>query len=71
VLKLLNMLEFCLITVIYKRKSKFWYLTHSELNSCKDIFIKNLQGVPLHLHTYSCKYEKFTYLVSFLGADIT
>jgi hypothetical protein len=44
VLKLLNMLEFFLITVMYKRKSKFWYLTHSELNSCKDIFIKNLQG---------------------------
>jgi hypothetical protein len=30
----------------------------------EDIFIKNLQ--PLHLHTYSCKYETATYLKMFL-----
>ena len=35
VLKLLIMLEISLITVIYKRIGKFWYITQSELNSCK------------------------------------
>jgi hypothetical protein len=29
------MLEISLITVIYKRIGKFWYITQSELNSCK------------------------------------
>ena len=39
------MLEISLITVIYKRIGKFWYITQSELNSCKwRCFIKNLQG---------------------------
>ena len=28
-------LEINLITVIYKRICKFWYITQSELNSCK------------------------------------
>jgi hypothetical protein len=31
----LIMLEISLITVIYKRMGKFWYITQSELNSCK------------------------------------
>jgi hypothetical protein len=35
VLKLLIMLEISLITVIYKRIGKFWYITQSELISCK------------------------------------
>jgi hypothetical protein len=35
VLKLLIMLEISLITVIYKRIDKFWYITQSELDSCK------------------------------------
>ncbi len=35
VLRLLIMLETSLITVIYKRIGKFWYITQSELNSCK------------------------------------
>ena len=51
------MLEISLITVIYKRIGKFGIL-HS-LNSTAvngDVFIKNLQGVPLHLNTYTCKY---------------
>ena len=34
----------------------------------EDIFIKNLQ--PLHLHTYSCKYETATYLKRFFVVDI-
>jgi hypothetical protein len=29
------MLEISLITVLYKRIGKFWYITQSELNSCK------------------------------------
>ena len=29
------MLEISLITVIYKRIGKFWYIAQSELNSCK------------------------------------
>jgi hypothetical protein len=29
-----------------------------------------LQGVPLHLHTYSCKYETATYLKRFFVVDI-
>jgi hypothetical protein len=33
VLKLLIMLEISLITVIYKRIGKFWYITQSELNN--------------------------------------
>ena len=40
------MLEISLITVIYKRIGKFWYIIHS-LNSTAvngDVFIKNLQG---------------------------
>jgi hypothetical protein len=28
-------LEISLITVKYKRIGKFWYITQSELNSCK------------------------------------
>jgi hypothetical protein len=33
-----------------------------------DIFIKNLQGVPLHLNTYIWKYKTATYLMRvFLG----
>ena len=44
-LRLLIMLETSLITVIYKRIGKFWYITQSELNTCKwRFFIKNLQG---------------------------
>jgi hypothetical protein len=35
------MLDICLITVIYKRISKFWYITQA-VN--EDIFVKNLQG---------------------------
>ena len=35
VLKWLIILEVTLITVIYKRIGKFWYITQSELNSCK------------------------------------
>jgi hypothetical protein len=35
VLKLLIMLEISLIVVIYKKIGKFWYITQSELNSCK------------------------------------
>jgi hypothetical protein len=35
VLKLLIMLEINLITIIYKRISKLWYITQAELNSCK------------------------------------
>ena len=27
--------EISLITVIYKRIGKFWYITQSDLNSCK------------------------------------
>ena len=39
------MLEINLITVIYKRIGKFWYITQSELIAVNgDIFIKNLQG---------------------------
>ena len=34
-LRLLIMLETSLITVIYKRIGKFWYITQSELNSGK------------------------------------
>ena len=33
--KIAIMLETSLITVIYKRIGKFWYITQSELNSCK------------------------------------
>jgi len=29
------MLEISLITIIYKRISKLWYITQTELNSCK------------------------------------
>jgi len=29
------MSEISLITVIYKRIGKLWYITQSELNSCK------------------------------------
>jgi hypothetical protein len=40
VLKLFIMLEISWITVIYKRIGKFWYITQSELNSCKmEIFL--------------------------------
>jgi hypothetical protein len=35
VLKLLIMLEISLINVIYNRIGKIWYITQSELNSCK------------------------------------
>ena len=35
VIALLIMLEISLITVIYKRIGKIWYIAHSELNSCK------------------------------------
>ena len=35
VLKLLIMLEISLITVIYQRIGKFWYMTQTELNSSK------------------------------------
>ena len=35
VLQLFIMLEIFLITVTYKRISKFWYITHAELNGCK------------------------------------
>ena len=35
VLTLLIMLEISLITVMNKRIGKFWYITQSELNSCK------------------------------------
>ena len=67
------MLQISLITVIYKRIGKFWYITQSELNSSAavngDIFIKNLQGVPLHLNTYTCKYQTATYLMRFFGVD--
>ena len=35
VLELLIMLEISLITVIYMRIGMFWYITQSELNSCK------------------------------------
>jgi hypothetical protein len=35
VLRLLIMLETSLITVIYKRIGKFWYITQFEPNSCK------------------------------------
>jgi hypothetical protein len=39
------MLEISLITVIYKRIGKFWYITQSELTAVNgDIFIKYLQG---------------------------
>jgi hypothetical protein len=39
------MLQISLITVIYKRIGKFWYITQSELNAVnRDVFIKNLQG---------------------------
>ena len=34
-LKLLIMLEINLITAIYKKIGKFWYITQSELNSYK------------------------------------
>ena len=34
-LKLFIMLEISLISVIYKRIGKFWYIAQSELNSCK------------------------------------
>jgi hypothetical protein len=34
VLRLLIMLDNSLITVIYKRIGKSWYITQSELNSC-------------------------------------
>jgi hypothetical protein len=46
VLTLLIKLEISLITAIYKRIGKFWYILHN-LNSTAvngDIFIKNLQG---------------------------
>ena len=29
--------------------------------------LKIFEGVPLHLHTYSCKYQTATYLMSFFG----
>jgi hypothetical protein len=35
-----------------------------------DIFIKNLQGVSLHLNTYTCKYQTATYLIRFSWIDI-
>jgi hypothetical protein len=64
VLKLLIMLEISLITVIYKRIGKVWYIAQSELDSCK---WRYFQGVPLHLNTYTCKYQTATYLMSFFG----
>ena len=38
------MLEISLITIIYKRISKLWYITQTELAVNEGIFIKNLQG---------------------------
>jgi hypothetical protein len=39
------MLEISLITVKYKRIGKFWYITRSELNSCKwRYFHQKIQG---------------------------
>jgi hypothetical protein len=35
-----------------------------------DIFIKNLQGVPLHFHTYSCKHQTATYIMRLFWVDI-
>ena len=35
VFTLLIMLEISLITITYKRISKLWYITQTELNSCK------------------------------------
>ena len=44
-LTLFIVLEISLITVIYKRIGKFWYVTQSELTAVNGvIFIKNLQG---------------------------
>ena len=45
------MLEINLITVIYKRIGKFWYIT-TAVNG--DVFIKNLQGGTFAFeHLYS------------------
>ena len=70
-LKLLIMLEISLITVIYKRIGKLWYITQSELNSGKWRFsLKIFKGVPLLLNTYTCKYQTTTYLMRFFWVDI-
>ena len=64
--QLLIMLEISLITVIYKRIGKFWYITQSALNRCKWRYsFKIFNGVPLHLNTYTCKYQTATYLMRF------
>ena len=53
-LKLLIMLEISLITVIYKRIGKFWYITQSELNSCKWRYFhqKSSRGTFAFEHLY-------------------
>ena len=66
-LKLFIMLEISLITVMYKTIGKFWYITQTELNTCKwrYFLLKIFKRVPLHLHTYSCKYQIATYHMRF------
>jgi hypothetical protein len=78
VLRLLIMLETSLITVIYKTIGKFWYITHIKYafvyTSLVEIPSNSIKfankGVPLHLNTYTCKYQTATYLMRFSWVDI-
>jgi hypothetical protein len=51
---MLIMLEIGLINVIYKRIGKFWYITQSELNSCKWRYFhqKSSRGTFAFEHLY-------------------
>jgi hypothetical protein len=69
VLRLLIMLETSSITVIYKRIGKFWYITQSELNSCKWRYfhLKSSRGYlciwTLKIPSNSIKFAKIWFIV--------
>jgi hypothetical protein len=58
------MLEINLITVIYKRIGKFWYITQSELNSCKFHSIQYLSQYNKVKGTFFLKGTTFVYVLS-------
>ena len=66
---IISLFKFSSINAILKRKGKFSFITHSELNS-RYLLLTIFMRVLLYTDSYSCKYGRVTYLMRLLRVDI-